>query len=113
MTTDNIMYMASEVGVVNVEPEKIIQKVNDVSFKDADLELGGGQSEECHLQPKHLSNVCISQGRLKPGRMLLVDTKEKVFKKDEILKSEIAGLRPVASWLNEVKQRHPTNQRTS
>lgn len=42
------------------------------------------------------------QGRLKPGRMLLVDTKKKVFLKDEDIKSNLANLRPVASWLQEV-----------
>ena len=34
--------------------------------------------------------------------MLLVDTKEKIFTKDEILKKNIANLRPVTSWLKEV-----------
>lgn len=43
-----------------------------------------------------------SQGRLKPGRMLLVDTQEKVFQKDEVVKSHLANLRPVGSWLQEV-----------
>ena len=33
--------------------------------------------------------------------MLLVDTKEKIFKRDDILKSEIANLRPVQQWLEE------------
>jgi glutamate synthase (NADPH/NADH) len=54
------MYMASEVGVVDIDPSEILQK-----------------------------------GRLKPGRMLLVDTKEKVFMNDDILKSNMANLRPV------------------
>ena len=39
---------------------------------------------------------------MKPGRMLLVDTKEKVFMKDEVLKANIASLRPVSTWLKEV-----------
>ncbi|KAK7486587.1 hypothetical protein BaRGS_00022112, partial [Batillaria attramentaria] len=43
----------------------------------------------------------IRKGRLKPGRMLLVDTKERVFMKDEVLKTEIAALRPVREWLQE------------
>ncbi|XP_025097686.1 putative glutamate synthase [NADPH] isoform X1 [Pomacea canaliculata] len=43
----------------------------------------------------------IQKGRLKPGRMLLVDTKEKVFIKDDILKARIATLRPVGKWLQE------------
>ncbi|XP_005109373.2 putative glutamate synthase [NADPH] [Aplysia californica] len=41
----------------------------------------------------------VQKGRLKPGRMLLVDTKEKLFIKDEVLKRQLAQLRPVAQWL--------------
>ncbi|XP_021344311.1 glutamate synthase 1 [NADH], chloroplastic-like, partial [Mizuhopecten yessoensis] len=40
-------------------------------------------------------------GRLKPGRMLLVDTHQKVFMKDEVLKTQIATLRPNQKWLTE------------
>ncbi|ESO83470.1 hypothetical protein LOTGIDRAFT_133427 [Lottia gigantea] len=43
----------------------------------------------------------IQKGRLKPGRMLLVDTKLKTFLPDEQLKKEIANLRPVGKWLSE------------
>ena len=35
--------------------------------------------------------------------MLLVDTKDKLFIDDEVLKAHIAGLRPVGKWLKEVK----------
>lgn len=34
--------------------------------------------------------------------MLLVDTKEKVFMRDEDIKNQIANLRPVSDWLQEV-----------
>ena len=43
----------------------------------------------------------VFQGRLKPGRMLLVDTKEKVFLKDEDIKAKLAHLRPYGKWLAE------------
>ena len=43
----------------------------------------------------------VCQGRLKPGRMLLVDTKEKLFLDDKSLKEKIAGARPVTQWLRE------------
>ncbi|XP_052808642.1 uncharacterized protein LOC128237296 isoform X2 [Mya arenaria] len=43
----------------------------------------------------------IQKGRLAPGRMLLVDTQEKVFMKDELIKSHLANLRPVSQWLQE------------
>lgn len=33
--------------------------------------------------------------------MLLVDTKEKVFMRDDVLKAGIADLRPVSQWLSE------------
>ncbi|XP_060602982.1 uncharacterized protein LOC132756035 [Ruditapes philippinarum] len=43
----------------------------------------------------------IQKGRLKPGRMLLVDTKKKIFQRDEDIKSHLANLRPVGTWLKE------------
>lgn len=67
VTNDNFMYMSSEVGVTDRQPNEVIQK-----------------------------------GRLKPGRMLLVDTKKKLFIKDEDLKRSLAGLRPCAEWLDQV-----------
>ncbi|XP_076444401.1 uncharacterized protein LOC143282637 [Babylonia areolata] len=66
VTSDNFMYMSSEVGVTDREPQEVVRK-----------------------------------GRLKPGRMLLVDTQKKVFMKDEVLKANIAALRPVGQWLQE------------
>lgn len=66
VTKDNIMYMASEVGIADVAPSEVIQK-----------------------------------GRLKPGRMLLVDTKEKVFLSDENIKNELADRRPHGDWLKQ------------
>lgn len=45
---------------------------------------------------------CVGfQGRLKPGRMLLVDTLEKVVTKDEELKLHIARSRPHSQWIQE------------
>lgn len=43
----------------------------------------------------------VHKGRLKPGRMLLVDTKEKLYIKDEELKLHIARSRPYKVWLQE------------
>lgn len=43
----------------------------------------------------------VHKGRLKPGRMLLVDTKEKLYIKDEELKLNIARSRPYKVWLQE------------
>lgn len=34
-----------------------------------------------------------------------MDTKEKVFIKDDILKARIATLRPVGKWLQEVREK--------
>ncbi|KAL8570900.1 hypothetical protein ACOMHN_023573 [Nucella lapillus] len=48
-----------------------------------------------------LPKEVVKKGRLKPGRMLLVDTEKKVFMKDEVLKANIASLRPVSYWLQE------------
>lgn len=44
---------------------------------------------------------CFLQGRLKPGRMLLVDTHEKIVTKDEELKLQIARSRPHSMWIKE------------
>lgn len=64
ITKDNILVMASEVGVYDVHPEHVVLK-----------------------------------SRLKPGRMLLVDTLEKTFIQDVELKSKIAKCRPHSEWL--------------
>jgi len=64
VTSDDIMVCASEVGTIQIEPERIIQK-----------------------------------GRLKPGRMLLVDTKEGRIVDDRELKLTTARKQPFASWL--------------
>ncbi|XP_041354050.1 putative glutamate synthase [NADPH] [Gigantopelta aegis] len=57
-------------------------------------------SSEVGVTDRQPSEV-IQKGRLKPGRMLLVDTREKIFMKDQVLKSSIARLRPVGTWLKE------------
>lgn len=64
VTKDNILVMASEVGVYDVHPENVVLK-----------------------------------SRLKPGRMLLVDTQEKLFIQDVELKANIAKSRPHSEWL--------------
>nr|CAI5835199.1 unnamed protein product [Callosobruchus analis] len=66
ITKDNIMIMASEVGVYDVDPSQVVLK-----------------------------------SRLKPGRMLLVDTQEKTVIQDVELKQEIARSRPHSEWLKE------------
>lgn len=43
----------------------------------------------------------IFKSRLKPGRMLLVDTQEKSVIQDVELKQEIAKSRPHSEWLKE------------
>jgi len=47
------------------------------------------------------ANEVIQKGRLKPGRLLLVDTKQGVFVRDDIIKEQIATLRPVANWIEQ------------
>ncbi|KAG6463019.1 hypothetical protein O3G_MSEX013607 [Manduca sexta] len=66
VTSENILVMASEVGVYDVDPEKVILK-----------------------------------SRLKPGRMLLVDTEEKRIIQDVELKMNIARSRPHSEWLQQ------------
>ncbi|GFG41054.1 hypothetical protein Cfor_06824, partial [Coptotermes formosanus] len=66
MMKDNVMVMASEVGVYDTDPGNVLLK-----------------------------------SRLKPGRMLLVDTKEKTMIQDVELKKSIAASRPHSLWLKE------------
>lgn len=64
VTDDDRMICASEVGVIEIEPEKILQK-----------------------------------GRLQPGRMLLVDTKEGRIVDDRELKKSVASRFDFKSWV--------------
>ena len=64
VTDDDLVIMASEAGVVPVEPERVLTK-----------------------------------GRLKPGRMFLVDFENGCIVADEELKDRIASERPYAEWL--------------
>lgn len=66
MMKDNVMVMASEVGVYDTDPGNVLLK-----------------------------------SRLKPGRMLLVDTKEKMMIQDVEIKKSIAACRPHSLWLKE------------
>lgn len=64
VTNDDRIIVASEVGVIDVEPENILQK-----------------------------------GRLQPGKMLLVDTKEGRIVDDKELKSKVASKFDFKSWI--------------
>ncbi len=66
VTKDGLVVMASEVGVLDLPPDRIVEK-----------------------------------GRLRPGRMFLVDTAEQRIVADEELKRRIAGEQPYARWLSE------------
>ena len=72
VTKENILVMASEVGVYDVHPSQVTLK-----------------------------------SRLKPGRMLLVDTQEKKLIQDIELKSHIARSRPHSEWLQQKVSSHP------
>jgi len=66
VTKDDLVVMASEVGVLDIAPERILQK-----------------------------------GRLQPGRMFLIDTKEGRIVNDEELKQKIATEHPYGVWLKQ------------
>ncbi|XP_017137128.1 glutamate synthase [NADH], amyloplastic isoform X2 [Drosophila miranda] len=66
VTKENVLVMASEVGVYDVDPSQVTLK-----------------------------------SRLKPGRMLLVDTKEKKLIQDIELKQHISKSRPHSEWLQQ------------
>lgn len=65
VTKDDLVVMASEVGVLDIEPERIL-------FKE----------------------------RLRPGRMLLIDTVEGRIINDDELKHKIAGEHPYGEWVD-------------
>ena len=65
VTKDDLVVMASEVGVLNLEPECIVHK-----------------------------------GRLQPGRMFLIDTKEGRIVSDKEIKEKITKEKPYRKWLN-------------
>ncbi len=64
VTDDDLVVMASEVGVIDVDPSKIVAK-----------------------------------GRLQPGKMFLIDTRQGRIVADDEIKSELAALHPYGEWL--------------
>ncbi|MGB0114443.1 MAG: glutamate synthase large subunit, partial [Ilumatobacteraceae bacterium] len=64
VTDDDLVVMASEVGVIDVAPEKVVAK-----------------------------------GRLQPGKMFLIDTREGRIVSDDEIKSDLAALHPYGEWL--------------
>ena len=66
VTKDDLVIMASEVGVLEVAPERVLTK-----------------------------------GRLQPGRMFLIDTREGRIVADEEIKNQIATAHPYRQWLDE------------
>ncbi len=66
VTKDDLVVMASEVGVLDIEPERVAHK-----------------------------------GRLQPGRIFLVDTKEGRIISDEEIKASLAKEHPYGEWLKD------------
>jgi glutamate synthase (ferredoxin) len=66
VTKDDLVIMASEVGVLDIEPERVAHK-----------------------------------GRLQPGRIFLVDTKEGRIIADEEIKASLAKEHPYGQWLKD------------
>jgi glutamate synthase (NADPH/NADH) large chain len=66
VTDDDIVVMASEVGVMEIDPAKVVNK-----------------------------------GRLQPGRMFLIDTREGRIIDDEEIKKSLAAEHPYGDWLAE------------
>jgi len=66
VTKDGLVVMASEVGVLDIAPDRVLEK-----------------------------------GRLQPGRMLLVDTKQGRIVGDDELKQQIATEQPYGKWLKQ------------
>ncbi|MFC1808706.1 glutamate synthase large subunit [Candidatus Omnitrophota bacterium] len=68
ITKDNFCVMASEVGVLGIAPERVLER-----------------------------------GRLRPGKILVIDTKQKKVLYDHEIKSELSQQHPYRKWLNKHK----------
>ena len=66
VTDDDLVIMASEVGVIDVEPSKVVNK-----------------------------------GRLQPGRMFLIDTRQGRIIDDEEIKKQLSSEHPYGRWLDD------------
>ncbi|WP_426624207.1 glutamate synthase large subunit [Leifsonia sp. McL0607] len=66
VTNDGLVVLASEIGVLDIEPSRVVRK-----------------------------------GRLRPGRMFLVDTVAGRLIEDDEIKSELAAGAPYGTWLDE------------
>ncbi|MFF2051985.1 glutamate synthase large subunit [Leifsonia sp. NPDC058194] len=66
VTNDGLVVLASEIGVLDIEPSRVVRK-----------------------------------GRLRPGRMFLVDTVAGRLIEDDEIKSELAANAPYGEWLDE------------
>lgn len=96
LTEDDQVIMASEVGVVDISKNNIKLKVNieSISF-DCLIDVN---KIGAYIFGKHFH----FQARLRPGRMLLVDTQEHTFLRDDAVKVNIAIQRPLEKWLEEL-----------
>ncbi len=66
VTDDDLVVMASEVGVIDIDPAKV-----------------------------------VSKGRLQPGKMFLIDTREGRIVDDEEIKKQLAAEHPYQQWLDD------------
>ncbi len=66
VTDDGLVVLGSEIGVLDVAPEKVVRK-----------------------------------GRLRPGKMFVVDTEAGRIVEDDEIKAELAGLQPWGEWIRE------------
>ncbi len=66
ITDDGLIVLGSEIGVLDIAPEKVVKK-----------------------------------GRLRPGRMLLIDTEEQRIIEDDEIKRELAAAEPYGEWLEQ------------
>ncbi len=66
VTDDDLVVMASEVGVIDVNPAKV-----------------------------------VSKGRLQPGKMFLIDTRQGRIVSDDEIKADLAALHPYGDWLQQ------------
>ena len=95
VTKENVVVMASEVGVYDVDPVDVVHKVSWWLWS-----LLGLFSWNCLNETSSCLHFCFLKGRLEPSRMLLIDTVQRVIIGDDQLKMDIARNRPYSSWLS-------------
>ena len=90
LTFSDGRYVGAVLDRNGLRPARYYQSTDGVLYMSSEVGV-------TDLTPEQVQH----KGRLKPGRMLLVDMEKKVFVRDEELKLQLARQRPVRKWLRQ------------